>query len=159
MSTSPPPIIRHARLADLEPLLALEQASFAHDRISRAQWRRHLQSHSACVIVATQARCLLGSAVVLFRRGTRVARLYSLATDVAARGRGVGTALLLAAEQAARRRGCRSVRLEVRADNAAARMLYERAGYVQIAHLAGYYEDGADALRYDKPLPNASDGI
>jgi GNAT superfamily N-acetyltransferase len=46
-----------------------------------------------------------------------------------ARGRGVGTALLAAAEQWARARGYRLLTLNVFIDNAAARSVYERAGY------------------------------
>ena len=30
--------------------------------------------------------------------------------------------------------------------------LYERAGYRRIGRYAGYYEDGADAWRYEKSL-------
>ncbi len=144
--------IRIARLADLDALVALEEASFDADRLSRAQYRRHLASPSARVIVAMRERELAGAAVVFFRRGTRVARLYSLATAAAARGGGIGAALLQAAETAARRRGCQAMRLEVRVDNAAAIALYGHAGYAPIGRRAAYYEDGGDALRYEKGL-------
>ena len=46
-----------------------------------------------------------------------------------ARGQGVGTALLAAAEDWARARGHRLITLNVFLDNAAARRVYERAGY------------------------------
>lgn len=144
--------IRRAVAADLDALVTLEQRSFSHDRLSRAQYRRHLDSDSALVLVANGARYLCGSAVLFFRRGTRVARLYSLATAPEARGRGLGTVLLAAAEQAAHRHHCRCLRLEVRTDNAAAIRLYECHGYVRTGRRAGYYEDGSDAWRYEKPL-------
>ena len=94
----------------------------------------------------------LGSALLFFRRGSALARLYSLATATAARGRGIGKALLQAAEAEARRRGAARLRLEVRRDNAAAVQLYEKHGYHRIAELAAYYDDGADAWRYEKSL-------
>ena len=47
------------------------------------------------------------------------------------------------------------MRLEVRADNAAARKLYESTGYARIAVLPDYYEDGAAAWRYEKALGKA----
>jgi GNAT superfamily N-acetyltransferase len=47
----------------------------------------------------------------------------------AARGRGVGAALLAAGEQWARRRGYRLLSLNVFVDNTEARALYERSGY------------------------------
>lgn len=145
--------IRSAELSDLDDLVTLEQHSFDSDRLSRAQFRRHLDSDSAKVLVAsTGPHRFLGTAVVFFRKRSGVARLYSIATHHAARGQGVGSALLDAVEQLARRRRCRALRLEVRADNSAAARLYERLGYRRLAALAGYYEDGGDGWRYEKLL-------
>src|SRR6185503_5320258 len=143
--------IRSAELSDLDDLVALEEHSFTSDRLSRAQFRRHLDSDSAKVLVAsTGPHRFLGTAVVFFRKRSGVARLYSIATHHAARGQGVGSALLDATEQLARRR--RALRLEVRADNPAAARLYERLGYRRLAALESYYEDGADGWRYEKLL-------
>jgi len=90
--------------------------------------------------------------VVFFRRGSSVARLYSLASQPESRGKGVGTALVEATEAAAKQRRCTTLRLEVRTDNASAIKLYERLGYRCIASLPGYYQDGADGWRYEKRL-------
>jgi [ribosomal protein S18]-alanine N-acetyltransferase len=89
---------------------------------------------------------------VLFRRGSTGARLYSIAAAAGSEGAGVGGTLLSAAEYAAQGRGCRSLRLEVRADNDRARALYERNGYSRVGDVPGYYADGATALRYLKQL-------
>ena len=150
--TAMQPTIRRAAPADLDALLELEHASFDHDRVSRAQFRRHLAGASAAVLVAEHAGSLLGCALLFFRRGSRGARLYSIAVAHGARGRGVGAALLAAAEREARGRGCASLRLEVRTDNAAAIALYERRGYARIDRIAAFYENGADAWRYRKAL-------
>jgi ribosomal protein S18 acetylase RimI-like enzyme len=145
--------VRRAVAGDLDALAALEEASFDGDRLSRAQYRRHLDSDSASVLVASaNRRRFLGTAVVFFRRGSQVARLYSLASRPEARGKGVGSALLAAVERAARRRGCREMRLEVRTDNASAIRLYERLGYRCFGRVEGFYEVGADAWRYTKAL-------
>jgi len=145
--------VRRAELSDLDDLVALEQQSFAGDRLSRAQYRRHLDSDSAQVLVASaNHRRFLGTAVVFFRKGSKVARLYSIATRAEARGKGVGSALIEAAELAARRKRRHALRLEVRTDNHAAIRLYERLGYQRIGEYASYYEDGADAWRYEKAL-------
>ena len=147
------PRVRRAAASDLDDLVALEERSFSSDRLSRAQYRRHLDSDSALVLVASANHHLfLGSAVLFFRKRSTVARLYSLATRPEARGQGVGAALLEAAATAARRRGSRALRLEVRTDNAAAIGLYERHGFRRIGRYAQYYEDGADAWRYEKTL-------
>jgi len=145
--------IRSAELSDLDDLVALEEHSFDSDRLSRAQFRRHLDSDSAKVLVAsTGPHRFLGTVVLFFRKRSGVARLYSIATHHEARGQGVGGALLDAAEQLARRRHCRALRLEVRTDNHGAVRLYERLGYRRIGHAQGYYEDGGDAWRYEKLL-------
>ncbi|WP_165418551.1 GNAT family N-acetyltransferase [Dyella amyloliquefaciens] len=145
--------VRRAELSDLDDLVALEESSFATDRLSREQYRRHLDSETAQVLVASaNHRRFLGTAVVFFRKGTKVARLYSIATHAEARGKGVGSALLEASEQLAKRRRCKVLRLEVRTDNNDAIRLYERLGYVRIGHYEHYYGDGADAWRYEKKV-------
>ncbi|SFR95672.1 ribosomal-protein-alanine acetyltransferase [Dyella sp. OK004] len=145
--------VRRAELSDLDDLVALEEQSFTSDRLSRAQFRRHLDSESAQVLVASaNHRRFLGTAVVFFRKGSQRARLYSIATHAEARGKGVGSALLEAAEQTARRRHCRALRLEVRTDNHSAIRLYERLGYHCIGEHRGFYEDGSDAWRFEKML-------
>jgi len=157
MPLRPPPPVRQATSADLDALLALEQASFEGDRISRAQWRRHIGSATAAVLVVGGAAAGIdAAAVVFYRRHSRTARLYSLAVAAHARGAGLGRALLAAAEAAARARGCESMRLEVRVDNAPAIALYERHGYARGSRIRGFYEDGADAWRYGKRLTTVS---
>lgn len=153
MPESSVPVVRRAVPADLDALVHLEQASFPGDRLSRRQYRHHLGSAGACILVAEcDTPEPAGSLVLLFRRDTRIARVYSLATAAAMRGRGIGSRLLAAAETAARERDCHALRLEVRSDNAAAIALYQRSGYHRIGTRAGYYEDGADAWRFEKRL-------
>ena len=146
------PSIRRATHADVDGLLALEEASFDSDRMSRAQWRRHIGSDSAVVFVSGTSGRVDAAAVVFYRRNTSAARLYSLAVGTHARGTGLGGALLAASEADARARGCTSMRLEVRTDNPSAIALYERRGYTRIARLPGFYEDGANGWRYMKAL-------
>lgn len=142
--------IRRAVEADLPALLALERSAFTTDHLSPRQYRRHLHSASAVVLAAVDGSSVLGKAVVFFRATSDIARLYSIAVSHEARGRGLGEALLAAAEGAAREHACTRMRLEVRQDNAGAIRLYERLRYRRFAARAGYYEDGADAWRYEK---------
>lgn len=147
--------VRRAVAGDLRALIALENRSFDSDRLSERQWRRHLANSGADVLVADVDGRVGGAAVVFFRRDTRAARLYSIAVDRSLQGRGVGGRLLGAAERAARRRGCDRLRLEVRVDNAAARRLYEKLGYRRTGVRHAYYEDGADAIRFERMLAPA----
>lgn len=144
--------VRRATSGDLGALVELENASFAVERMSERQLRRHLDSLSAEIFVAIRDRHVVGAAVLFFRRGSPVARLYSIAVAASERGRGVGECLLATAEGAARRRGARAIRLEVRAENRGAQRLYERSGWHRFGFRTAYYEDGHDALRYEKPL-------
>jgi hypothetical protein len=57
-----------------------------------------------------------------------------------------------AAEDEARRRGDLFMRLEVRADNAAAIALYQRLGYKAFGRHLDYYEDHAEAIRLHKRI-------
>ena len=144
--------LRGGRPRDLDALCALETSAFRGDRIARRSFRRFLTSLGADLIVAELADGVAGYALGLFRRGSKVARLYSIAVAPAASGRGIGAALLAAAEQAAGRRGCTAMRLEVAARNKRAARLYSLAGYRQFGRIDGYYEDGGAALRFEKAL-------
>lgn len=144
--------IRTAKLTDAETLERIEAVSFDSDRLSRRSLNHHLASETADVLIAELDGVAVGYAMMFYRRTTTIGRLYSIATLPQARGRGVGDALMAACERAARKRGCTILRLEVRQDNAGAIRLYEKLGYVAFGRYESYYEDGADALRFDKPL-------
>ncbi len=146
------PLLRLAVMEDLDSLAALETRLFATDRISRRNFRHFLKSPTAVLIVADQGGQLVGYALVLFRAGTGLARLYSLAVAPQAQGHGLGGLLLEAAERAAYDQDRLFLRLEVREDNPAARRIYDRAGYKRIARIPEYYEDGEAALRLEKRL-------
>lgn len=100
------------------------------------------------VIESTPHPVLLqGYALVLWHARGRVARLYSLAVDPLARGRGLGACLLAACADEARARGFKELRLEVAEANEGALALYRKAGFEPFARRRGYYADGGDALR------------
>ncbi len=61
--------------------------------------------------------------------GSHQARILSVAVHPDYQGKGVGRKLLEAGLRYLRNKGVRAVRLEVRPDNAAARHLYEKAGF------------------------------
>jgi ribosomal protein S18 acetylase RimI-like enzyme len=158
MPASLQPAIRLARSADAAALAALELRCFPGDRMSLRQYRRHLARASNLILVAHRDRALVGSAVVLFRSGSAVGRMYSIAVDPSARGMGLGSALLGACERRARRRGAQVLNLEVRQDNAEAIAMYVARGYRRIGMREAYYDDGADAWRYQHKLGPARAG-
>lgn len=145
-------VIGPAKLADIPALVALESRVFETDRISRRSFRRFIASGKDDVLVARANGALAGYALVSFRAGTALARLYSIAVAPEHAGHGVGRALVEADERAAMARDCLFLRLEVREDNIAAIALYRSAGYRQFARVEDYYEDHGPALRFEKRL-------
>lgn len=146
-------MIRPARLSDLADLVRIEDRSFVSDRLSQRSFRYLLSRANAATLVEEgEDGEIRGYAMVLFSRGTSLARLYSIAVDPDRRGRGLGTALLRAAEEAARARNAAYMRLEVRVDDPATRRLYEREGYRKFAVQHHYYDDDVDAIRMEKSL-------
>ena len=157
---APPVRVRAARAGDLDALVALEQQVFDTDQLSRRSLRRFLGVPSAELLVAEGRGGLAGTAIVLFRPRSAVARLYSIAVAPHMGGRGVASILLRAAEDCALRRRCGSIQLEVHETNAAAISRYRKSGYREFGRRSRYYEDGGDALRFEKPLipENSSPG-
>jgi len=144
--------VRPARLEDLPTLESIETSVFDSDRLSRRGLRYHILSQTTQLLVLVVGEKVVGYSLVAFRRNSARARLYALALDPASHGRGFGRALLGAAERAAKARGAAALRLEVRQDNARALELYEKVGYLRIAAMEHYYENGASALRLEKAL-------
>ena len=145
-------IHRKAVLADVPALVDLEQAFPLHDRFSRRAWARLITGHTIVLIAEDDTGCIAGAGVVLLRKGTDIARLYSLAVSPAWRGKGVAAGLLAALEQAAGQAGSRRMRLEVRASNSRAIQIYEAGGYAVLGELHNYYPDGEKALKMEKFL-------
>ena len=66
------------------------------------------------------------------------------------RGSGLGRRLLRMAEEEGKKRGCRAATLYTM--NFQAPDFYEKYGYRRFGAKPDYYEDGAPAWRYEKPL-------
>lgn len=147
-----------ASAEDLAELDRLERSVFDGDRISIRSWRRLLASASAHILVCRSEGALHGACVVLRRKGSSVARLYSIAVTPAARGSGIAGKLLAAALSDARQAGCAVLRLESRLDNAPAHRLFQNHGFTQSGRKPGYYEDGQDALCFQRDLFDGARG-
>jgi [ribosomal protein S18]-alanine N-acetyltransferase len=145
-------LIRSAAPADAESLLRLENLAFDADRISARSFRRLIRSRTAACRLVRAGLQVAGYTLLLFRKGTTVARLYSIAVAADWRHVGLAAALVEDAEGVARLRGMTRLRLEVREDNLPAIRLYQRLGFRLTGAKAGYYADKATALRYEKRL-------
>jgi [ribosomal protein S18]-alanine N-acetyltransferase len=143
-------------MSDLAALVTLELAVFKTDVVTRRSFRRFIASPRASLIVAEESGGLAGYALVLYPPRSKHARLYSIAVAPHVGGRGLGPRLLAAAESTAKRRGRQAMRLEVRVRNKRAIARYAKSGYRLFGRHRAYYDDGADALRFDKPLGDSN---
>ncbi len=104
----------------------------------------------AVTVAAPPSRWAEGAA-----EGEAVIRM--LVVDPAARGRGIGEALVRACVQEASAAGCRRVRLSTQDDSRAAHRIYRRLGFVPVPERDWEYEPGvplrAWALELRPPGP------
>jgi ribosomal-protein-alanine N-acetyltransferase len=149
--------LRRAGLADLEPIMALETATFVSDAWSTESMASELGSDHTYYLVAidpAKPDALAGYAGLLAPDGGRDGDIQTIAVAPSARRRGLGRILMerLIAESVARR--ARQIFLEVRADNPNARALYDSLGFEQIAVRKRYYQpDNVDAQVMRLRLP------
>lgn len=151
--------MRQATSVDLDALERLEKRCFSYDQIGRRSFARLLKSPSAFIWVIdndNSSHQIAAYAIILTRRNSRIWRLYSMATDPDARGKGLARYLLseLLTRAAAQKY---LVRLEVKCTNNQALNLYRQLGFEVIDLLPGYYSDGDDGYRMQcsEPLPVA----
>ncbi|KPH94974.1 GNAT family acetyltransferase [Pseudoalteromonas porphyrae] len=144
--------VRAATDLDLNALLEIEQQSFNQDRLSARSLKRWISAKHGILLVAQCQQQLLGYGLVWCHKGTRLARLYSLAVTPHAQGKGIAKQLLKALEQATAQRGRLYMRLEVAVNNTQAIGLYEKLGYRVFGQYSDYYDDHSDALRMQKNI-------
>jgi [ribosomal protein S18]-alanine N-acetyltransferase len=141
--------IRPMTKADLENVLAIEQACFSHP------WRHEhflheLSSPHSFPLVAV-AEGAVGGYVCLMSLFEE-AQILDIVVAPHLRGRGIARALLERAVAVARENHAEIMTLEVRASNGAAIALYERFGFSRSGIRQKYYEGVEDALLMEKSL-------
>ncbi len=152
LSNSQPVRVRATGIKDHAAICGIEQECFVGDRLSSRRIRHWIGADNGILRVAEDAQGLLGYGLVLLRKDSAVARLYSLAVTQRARGMGLGQRLMQQLEKAAAQKSREYMRLEVARGNHAAIKLYESLGYAVIGIYKDYYEDHQDALRMQKQL-------
>lgn len=145
---------RRAGVADIDAIVALEAQCFSADdgRFSRRQLRGLLVSPNAYWLLRSD-----GLAMACWLRAgngrARWARLYSLAVHPSLRGQGIAAQLLRAGYQWMADTGLTRCSAEVKVANSAARAVYARFGFTEIATLPDYYAPGHDGVRLRYRLP------
>jgi ribosomal protein S18 acetylase RimI-like enzyme len=144
--------VRKATIEDIPRLVELENLCFETDRISKQSFNRLFKKGHCSIIVDIADDIIRGYVLILFRRGTSLSRLYSIAVDPQYRKQGVAESLVKTGEQNALDNDTISMRLEIRRDNTASINFFVKMGYILFGEIPDYYEDGMEALRYEKFL-------
>ena len=126
--------IRRADPEHLDALLALDNNCFPEDRFSRRSLLHQIRSSSSIFLTAENGRELVGYGLLFLVKGTRLARLYSIAVAKPFRRRGVAQMLLDSLEIQASQQGRLYMRLDVRRDDAAAIALFASRRYRVFSH-------------------------
>ena len=136
--------------ADLDAVIAVEQASFTHP------WRREHFEHEIAAphsfpFVAVAGDILVGYVCLmsLFEE----AQILDIAVAPDQRGKGFGKLLMDHAAAIAVEKGAGVLGLEVRSTNGAAVTLYEQLGFRRCGVRSRYYEGIDDALLMEMILP------
>ena len=133
--------------ADLPAVLEIERRAFSQPW-SRAFFEKELATPFARLQVAIDesgARAALVGYTCIWRVTDEV-HLLNVAVQEGRRGRGIGRILVEAVIQEARTAQARTLFLEVRAGNVAARRLYRQLGFRDLGIRRGYYGPGQDAI-------------
>jgi ribosomal-protein-alanine acetyltransferase len=104
-----------------------------------------LRNRDCVVLAARDRRRLVAFAIMDFY--DEHAHLGLLAVQPGYQRLGIGRQLIEWLEASARTAGIFSVRLELRVNNDAARLFYERLGYREVGRKKAYYDGREDALR------------
>jgi ribosomal-protein-alanine N-acetyltransferase len=136
MTAVSPIVVRRAGVADLDAIHAIEVASFS-DPWSRSGLRDTILGGTATIVVAVSGDRVLGFAVLL--AAADEAEIANVAVSFAERRRGVGAALVDHLLEVAASQRARTIHLEVRESNTAARALYAARRFREVARRRQYY--------------------
>lgn len=127
----------------LDNLANLHKQCFPHKPWTAADFAD--LKKSGCEIIASQ------NGFVVYRQTLDEAEIITIGVAPDARRTGIAAAMLGIIEADLKKSGTKHIFLEVAADNAPARALYEQNGYVQIGVRPKYY-DGVDAITMRKDI-------
>lgn len=144
--------LRELAWTDIPDLVGLEGEAFPDDAWTEASWWAELAGRPRRDYVVVEREGALAAYAGL-DHGGQVADLMTITVAPGHRGSGLGAELLDELESRAATVGAEAMMLEVRADNAPARTLYDRRGYDVLTVRRGYYQPGSvDALVMRKLL-------
>jgi ribosomal-protein-alanine acetyltransferase len=152
--------LRRATEADLDPIMALEDAIYPDDAWSPLNMRAELvNEHGYYLVAVDEQDAIVAYAGLLAPLGTGQGDIQTVTVAPEARRQGLARTMLLQLLNEARRRGAEELFLEVRIDNEGAQALYRELGFEPLSVRKGYYKGGIDALTMKLVVPAAKPGF
>ncbi len=142
-------MFRKALRADLKALSEIEDLAFPGDKLSQRSLLYMINNPRAQMRVMAQEGALMGYGLLLYRKNSDAARLYSFAVHPDFQGQGLARLLMADLETVCLKH---KIYLEVRGDNLAAISLYKKLHFEVTGERDNYYEDGEAALMMRKTL-------
>lgn len=137
---------------DVERIYLLEKLCFGEDGFSKRQLRYLIVKSKGEVICLKKSTEILASMILLYRKGSRHIRIYSIGVIPKMRGKGLAGKLISFAEYKAFNLNLDQIRLEVNENNIPAITLYKSTGFIVSGSKKNYYKDGSNALVMYKNL-------
>ena len=154
--------LRRATPDDLDAIMAIETTTFTTDAWSATTMAAELADKHGYYLVAfppDRPERIDGYAGLRSPRRAPQADIQTIAVVESARRHGLGRVLMLRMIDLARERGATELFLEVRADNPAAKTLYDSLGFEEIAVRPGYYGGVVDAIIMRLRIPEPKAGL
>lgn len=145
--------MRRMRWWDIEPVMAIERELFGDEAWTDTMFWSELAQRDTRMYLVDEADGVVTAYAGLCAYPPHEAYVQTIAVASTAQRHGVGTTLLERLIEETVARGIARLDLEVRADNAPAKQLYARHGFMDIAVRRHYYQpSGVDAVVMRKEL-------
>lgn len=146
--------IQQASPTDLETLSNIEQECFTSEAFSKTQIASLLKAPTSVSLLAKAGEQVVGFIIGSVNDFGEIKLGHIVTIDVVPeyRRKGVGMLMLQKVEREFQNAGVKVCYLEVRADNTAAKKLYQKRGYRQVEVLDDYYYRGGHGIRLEKAL-------
>ena len=133
--------IENTSLIQLDELYKIETECFKREAFSKRQIAQLLATYNSVGLVAKDGGRIVGFIIGIVCEDRKKLTGHVLTIDVSPsqRRKGVGERLLHDMERIFKERGIETSLLEVREGNVAAKSLYEKFGYTEVAKLRKYY--------------------
>jgi len=146
--------IESASTADLQALYKIERECFSSEAFSIEELSFLIKNPNSISLMAKIGEEIAGFIIGLIYNTKSEKIGHVLTLDVARkyRRKGVAIELMRKLEEKFRENDVKECFLEVRIDNEAAKRLYKKLGYREIACLKDYYGNGSHGIRLKKAL-------